>query len=226
MLGGEETAEGLGVRGNASQIRQARSQRAQTAQQVALSPSSVARTPLVAVWAHRRRAAGTITVGRQLPPSMPSPSSAAPPPPPPRTATATALPPATGHPSATAAARRRRAAAATAAAPPATRHRHRATATFTILCPHHHNRHRYLYHRPHLRHRRRRDDRRHRRTADTADQSEMIIGNDKYNMSEVSNSYYSVLMRLTIRKFRKEDFGGYKGNCWRDRVLTEFQRAL
>ncbi|KAK7869586.1 hypothetical protein R5R35_003377 [Gryllus longicercus] len=44
----------------------------------------------------------------------------------------------------------------------------------------------------------------------TRETGEMIIGNDKYNMSEVSNSYYSVLMRLTIRKFRKEDFGGYK----------------
>jgi hypothetical protein len=39
---------------------------------------------------------------------------------------------------------------------------------------------------------------------------EMIIANDKYNMTEINSSYYSVQMRLTIRNFRKSDFGGYK----------------
>ncbi|KAJ9600036.1 hypothetical protein L9F63_009653, partial [Diploptera punctata] len=39
---------------------------------------------------------------------------------------------------------------------------------------------------------------------------EMIIANDKYNMTEINSSYYSVQMRLTIRNFRKTDFGGYK----------------
>ena len=38
----------------------------------------------------------------------------------------------------------------------------------------------------------------------------MIIANDKYNMTEINSSYYSVQMRLTIRNFRKSDFGGYK----------------
>jgi hypothetical protein len=38
----------------------------------------------------------------------------------------------------------------------------------------------------------------------------MIIANDKYNMTEINSSYYSVQMRLTIRTFRKTDFGGYK----------------
>lgn len=39
---------------------------------------------------------------------------------------------------------------------------------------------------------------------------EMIIANDKYNMTEINSSYYSVQMRLTVRNFRKSDFGGYK----------------
>jgi len=38
----------------------------------------------------------------------------------------------------------------------------------------------------------------------------MIIANDKYNMTEINSSYYSVQMRLTVRNFRKSDFGGYK----------------
>ncbi|GFG37787.1 hypothetical protein Cfor_07819 [Coptotermes formosanus] len=44
----------------------------------------------------------------------------------------------------------------------------------------------------------------------TRDTGEMIIANDKYNMTEINSSYYSVQMRLTIRNFRKSDFGGYK----------------
>ncbi|XP_068082276.1 lachesin [Anabrus simplex] len=44
----------------------------------------------------------------------------------------------------------------------------------------------------------------------TRDTGEMIIANDKYNMTEISSSYYSVQMRLVIRKLRKSDFGGYK----------------
>ncbi|XP_063242540.1 lachesin [Bacillus rossius redtenbacheri] len=44
----------------------------------------------------------------------------------------------------------------------------------------------------------------------TRDTGEMIIANDKYNMTEINSSYYSVQMRLTIRKFRRSDFGGYK----------------
>lgn len=38
----------------------------------------------------------------------------------------------------------------------------------------------------------------------------MIITNDKYMMSESSGSYYSVQMKLVIKKFHKSDLGGYK----------------
>lgn len=38
----------------------------------------------------------------------------------------------------------------------------------------------------------------------------MIISNDKYNMTEVTVSYYSAQMKLTIRKLKKSDLGGYK----------------
>ncbi|GLV46036.1 Dpr-interacting protein beta [Carabus blaptoides fortunei] len=44
----------------------------------------------------------------------------------------------------------------------------------------------------------------------TRDTGEMIISNDKYNMTEINNSYYSVQMRLVIRNFCKIDLGGYK----------------
>ncbi|XP_071452250.1 lachesin-like [Hetaerina americana] len=44
----------------------------------------------------------------------------------------------------------------------------------------------------------------------TRETGEMIISNDKYQMTEINSSYYSVQMRLTIRKFDKSDFGGYK----------------
>jgi len=39
---------------------------------------------------------------------------------------------------------------------------------------------------------------------------EMIISNDKYNMTELTVSYYSAQMKLTIRKLKKSDLGGYK----------------
>lgn len=38
----------------------------------------------------------------------------------------------------------------------------------------------------------------------------MIITNDKYFMTEINNSYYSVQMKLIIRRFHKSDLGGYK----------------
>lgn len=38
----------------------------------------------------------------------------------------------------------------------------------------------------------------------------MIISNDKYKMTETSSSYYSVQMRLTIKRLQKHDMGGYK----------------
>ncbi|XP_026464980.1 uncharacterized protein LOC113367601 [Ctenocephalides felis] len=38
----------------------------------------------------------------------------------------------------------------------------------------------------------------------------MIITNDKYLMSESSGTYYSVQMKLVIKKFHKTDLGGYK----------------
>lgn len=44
----------------------------------------------------------------------------------------------------------------------------------------------------------------------TRENGEMIISNDKYFMTEISNSYYSVQMRLVIRRFHKSDLGGYK----------------
>jgi len=44
----------------------------------------------------------------------------------------------------------------------------------------------------------------------TRENGEMIITNDKYFMTEINNSYYSVQMRLVIRRFQKSDLGGYK----------------
>lgn len=38
----------------------------------------------------------------------------------------------------------------------------------------------------------------------------MIISNDKYKMSETTNSYYSIQMRLTVKSLFKSDMGGYK----------------
>lgn len=38
----------------------------------------------------------------------------------------------------------------------------------------------------------------------------MIISNDKYQMTETTNSVYSVQMKLIVRKFHKMDLGGYK----------------
>lgn len=39
---------------------------------------------------------------------------------------------------------------------------------------------------------------------------EMIITNDKYQMSEINSSAYSVQMRLIIRNIQRSDLGGYK----------------
>ncbi|XP_063928698.1 lachesin isoform X2 [Zophobas morio] len=44
----------------------------------------------------------------------------------------------------------------------------------------------------------------------TRESGEMIITNDKYFMTEINNSYYSVQMKLIIRRFHKSDLGGYK----------------
>ncbi|XP_068917269.1 lachesin-like isoform X6 [Tenebrio molitor] len=44
----------------------------------------------------------------------------------------------------------------------------------------------------------------------TRESGEMIITNDKYYMTEINNSYYSVQMKLVIRRFHKSDLGGYK----------------
>ncbi|KAG5894433.1 hypothetical protein JTB14_019801 [Gonioctena quinquepunctata] len=44
----------------------------------------------------------------------------------------------------------------------------------------------------------------------TRESGEMIISNDKYLMTEINNSYYSVQMKLVIRRFHKSDLGGYK----------------
>nr|XP_023013080.1 lachesin-like [Leptinotarsa decemlineata] len=44
----------------------------------------------------------------------------------------------------------------------------------------------------------------------TRESGEMIISNDKYFMTEINNSYYSVQMKLVIRRFHKSDLGGYK----------------
>lgn len=39
---------------------------------------------------------------------------------------------------------------------------------------------------------------------------EMIISNEKYEMVESNLSYYSVQLRLTIKRLEKSDLGGYK----------------
>lgn len=39
---------------------------------------------------------------------------------------------------------------------------------------------------------------------------EMIITNDKYQMSEINHSAYSVQMRLIVRNIQRSDLGGYK----------------
>ncbi|XP_034244896.1 lachesin [Thrips palmi] len=44
----------------------------------------------------------------------------------------------------------------------------------------------------------------------TREKGEMIINNDKYQMDESPQSAYGVLMKLTVRKFRKADIGAYK----------------
>ncbi|XP_059474237.1 lachesin-like isoform X1 [Neocloeon triangulifer] len=44
----------------------------------------------------------------------------------------------------------------------------------------------------------------------TRENGEMIITSDKYQMTEFNSSYYSVQMRLVIRRFNKVDIGGYK----------------
>nr|CAI5857619.1 unnamed protein product [Callosobruchus analis] len=44
----------------------------------------------------------------------------------------------------------------------------------------------------------------------TRESGEMILANDKYLMTEINNSYYSVHMKLVIRRFQKSDLGGYK----------------
>ncbi|CAG9816935.1 unnamed protein product [Phaedon cochleariae] len=44
----------------------------------------------------------------------------------------------------------------------------------------------------------------------TRESGEMIISNDKYYMTEINNSYYSVQMKLIIRHFHGSDLGGYK----------------
>lgn len=38
----------------------------------------------------------------------------------------------------------------------------------------------------------------------------MIINNDKYQMDESTLSAYGVLMKLTVRKFKRSDLGAYK----------------
>lgn len=38
----------------------------------------------------------------------------------------------------------------------------------------------------------------------------MIISNDKYQMTEINSSAYSVQMRLVIRNIQRSDLGGYK----------------
>ncbi|XP_072944539.1 lachesin-like isoform X1 [Epargyreus clarus] len=44
----------------------------------------------------------------------------------------------------------------------------------------------------------------------TRENGEMIITNDKYQMSEINSSAYSVQMRLVIRNIQRSDLGGYK----------------
>lgn len=39
---------------------------------------------------------------------------------------------------------------------------------------------------------------------------EMIISNDKYQMSEITSSGYSVQMKLVVRHIQSSDLGGYK----------------
>lgn len=39
---------------------------------------------------------------------------------------------------------------------------------------------------------------------------EMIVPNEKYHMTDINNSYYSVQMKLVIKNFHKSDLGGYK----------------
>ncbi|XP_076641555.1 lachesin [Halictus rubicundus] len=46
----------------------------------------------------------------------------------------------------------------------------------------------------------------------TRESGEMIISNNKYQMSEVKTSVYSVQMRLVIMNLQKHDLGGYKCN--------------
>ncbi|XP_057658404.1 lachesin-like isoform X1 [Diorhabda carinulata] len=44
----------------------------------------------------------------------------------------------------------------------------------------------------------------------TRETGEMIISNEKYFMTEINNSYYSVQMKLIITRIHKGDLGGYK----------------
>ncbi|KAF7287704.1 lachesin-like isoform X2 [Rhynchophorus ferrugineus] len=44
----------------------------------------------------------------------------------------------------------------------------------------------------------------------TRETGEMIISNDKYYMTEINNSYYSVQMKLIIKNIQKSDLGGYR----------------
>lgn len=44
----------------------------------------------------------------------------------------------------------------------------------------------------------------------TRENGEMIISNDKYHMTEINSSAYSVQMRLVIRNIQRNDLGGYK----------------
>ncbi|XP_068626688.1 lachesin-like [Battus philenor] len=44
----------------------------------------------------------------------------------------------------------------------------------------------------------------------TRENGEMIISNDKYQMTEIASSAYSVQMRLVIRNIQRSDLGGYK----------------
>ncbi|KAL4702955.1 hypothetical protein ACJJTC_008733 [Scirpophaga incertulas] len=44
----------------------------------------------------------------------------------------------------------------------------------------------------------------------TRENGEMIISNDKYQMTEINSSAYSVQMRLIVRSIQRSDLGGYK----------------
>ncbi|XP_049824688.1 lachesin isoform X2 [Aethina tumida] len=44
----------------------------------------------------------------------------------------------------------------------------------------------------------------------TRESGEMIVPNEKYHMTDINNSYYSVQMKLVIKNFHKSDLGGYK----------------